>query len=397
MADDVFRQSRKKITAAELGHDAASGDEPLSTIKSVQEAVAKETGREVVQPMGSPRSMESAPFEIAGNVPPQFREALMRKAQQAEPNQFPPIPERLPTPSVVGGEEDGFDVFEAPPERKRAPQPKATPDAKLRVQGSDQLEALLQKLTDHHHWEKFEFPSKGRFYNRIPAVVHIRPMTGEEEQILATPRWVKKGKAIDMIFRRCIKEPIDTEELLSVDRTHLLIFLRGISYTPEYDVEIKCPNCGIKFAHVIGLDELDVTTCPDNFSQDTLSGVLPASGFSYSYRLATGQDEQEVTAYRERRIQQWGDQGEDDTLLYRTALLLEDIEGVTMKKELAMLLKKLPIQDVAHLRNEINTPPFGVDTELPLLCPSCNEDFKIDLPLETNFFFPRKKEARTQA
>jgi hypothetical protein len=44
-------------------------------------------------------------------------------------------------------------------------------------------------------------------------------MTGEEEQILSTPRWVKKGKAIDMIFRRCIKEPINTDELLSVDRT----------------------------------------------------------------------------------------------------------------------------------------------------------------------------------
>jgi hypothetical protein len=222
-------------------------------------------------------------------------------------------------------------------------------------------------------------------------------MTGEEEQILATPRWVRKGKAIDMIFRRCIKETINTEELLSADRTHLLIYLRGISYTPEYDVEIKCPNCSIKFAHVIDLNEMEVNACPDDFSMDSLSGVLPVSKFRYSYRLATGQDEQEISAYREKRIQQWGDQGEDDTLLYRTALLLEEIEGVSMKKELALLLKKLPIQDVAYLRNEINTPPFGVDTELPILCPSCTEEFKIDLPLETNFFFPRKKAKETQA
>ena len=78
-------------------------------------------------------------------------------------------------------------------------------------------------------------------------------------------------------------------------------------------------------------------------------------------------------------------------------LLLNDIEGVQMKKELAVLLKKLPIQDVGHLRNEINQPPFGVDTMVPILCPSCTEDFKIDLPMEANFFFPRKKEIRTQA
>ena len=48
-----------------------------------------------------------------------------------------------------------------------------------------------------------EFPSKGRFYTDIPGVLHVKPMTGVEEQILATQRIVKKGKAIDAIFRNC--------------------------------------------------------------------------------------------------------------------------------------------------------------------------------------------------
>lgn len=374
MADEIFRQNRQKVSPSELGED--NTESPLDSVKSVQEAVAKETGREVAKPF------EEAPFQISGNLPPEFRAAL----QKGTPKQKTP------------DDTEGFDSFESPPERSRPQsQNRPTPDSKIRVQGSDALEGLLQQLAEKHTWEEFEFPSKGKFYQNIPAVVHVRAMTGEEEQILATPRWVRKGKAIDMIFRRCIKESINTEELLSTDRTHLLIYLRGISYTPEYDVEIKCPNCSIKFAHVIDLNEMEIETCPDNFSTDSLSGVLPVSKFRYSYRLATGADEQEISNYRDKRIQQWGDQGEDDTLLYRTALLLEEIEGVVMKKELSLLLKKLPIQDVAHLRNEINTPPFGVDTELPILCPSCTEEFKIDLPLETNFFFPRKKEKEIQA
>jgi hypothetical protein len=396
MADDVFRQSRKKITPDEVSDNE---NNPLESVKQVQQAIAKETGKEVVKPF------DSAPFEISGNVPPEFRAAMQKRAQQGPP-ELQPV--QAPTPPNVkttrqGDDDEGFDSFEAPPDKPRAQvkankKAQATPDRQaVRVQGSDQLEDLLQKLAEHHQWEKFEFPSKGKFYANIPGEVHIRAMTGEEEQILATPRWVKKGKAIDMIFRRCIKEPIDTELLLSVDRTHLLIFLRGISYTPEYDVEIKCPNCQMKFAHVIELNDLDVNLCPEDYGPEKLSGTLPASGFKYNFRLATGADEQEIAAYRERRISQWGDQGDDDTLLYRTALLLEDIEGVTMKKELALLLKKLPIQDVAHLRNEINQPPFGVDTTLPILCPSCMEEFKIDLPLETNFFFPKKKEERTRA
>lgn len=378
MADDVFRQQRKRVTAADLDDGMEEGASPLDSVRSVQEAIAKETGKEIAKPFEAP------PFQVSGNIPPEFRAAMERK-QMGQPS--------APVNSDI---EDGFSAFEAPPERKAppAPRPKPTPDARVShtQQTGDALTKALQELTDRFTtWEEFEFPSKGKFYTDIPSTITVRAMTGEEEQILATPRWVKRGKAIDMIFRRCIKEPINTEELLSSDRTHLLIFLRGISYTPEYDVEIKCPNCSIKFAHVIDLNDMDVETCPDDFGPESLSGVLPVSKFRYTYRLATGQDEQEISSYREKRIQQWGDQGEDDTLLYRTALLLEEIEGVTMKREIAMLLKKLPIQDVGFLRNEINTPPFGVDTELPLLCPACSEEFKIDLPLETNFFFPRKK------
>lgn len=401
MTDDVFKQTRKKITPQEL-----ESENPLDQIRAMQEAVAKETGKELAKPF----SQEGAPFQVSGAIPPQFQEAVMKRQQSKQMGGQPELPPiiveqqrkaaaaKAASPLMEEDDDVPFEPFEAPPERANKPTPKrAVPDSKVRLQGSDQLETLLQTLANKHHWEEFELLSKGKFYTNIPPVLHIRAMTGEEEQILSTQRWVKKGKAIDMIFANCIREKINTEDLLSSDRTHLLIFLRGISHTPEYDVEIKCPACGIKFAHVINLDQLDVTECPENFGTENLSGTLPSSGFSYTYRIATGQDEQEIAQYRERRIQQWGDQGEDDTLLYRTALLLEEIQGVSMKKELALLLKRLPIQDVSHLRNEINTPPFGVDTELPILCPNCDNDFKIDLPLEANFFFPKKNKEKARA
>ncbi len=373
---EIFRQTRKKITPNEL-----NDQNQLEEVINAQKEVAKE--------MQSPKSIDKPPFEITGkNIPPEFLQALQNRKGMSESQVSKTQDE---------DDDENFETFEAPPEKPRIRVKKAPSKVATRMQGSDNFKALIDKLAGYHQWEEFKFPSRSKFYENVPEVIHVRAMTGEEEQILATPRWVKKGKAIDMIFRKCIKEPIDTETLLSVDRTNLLIYLRGISYTPEYDVEIKCPNCGIKFAHVIELDDLDVKLCPEEFSPETLAGVLPVSGFEFSYSLATGADEQEISNYREKRINQYGDQGEDDTLLYRTALLLDEIEGVTMKKELAELLKKLPIQDVAHLRNEINTPPFGVDTMIPILCPSCSEEFKIDLPLETNFFFPKKREERTQA
>jgi hypothetical protein len=379
MSDDTIRPRRRAIPTDDFDTQQPQEDgSPLDHVRSVQEAVARETGRE-------PTAMtQDSPIQISGSVPPAFQRALQQKGGQQ------PI---LESPQNF---EQFRDAAKGPAPRRQPKFAEAptgpTPDRQVRMQGSDELEGLLQRLASQHQWEEFEFCSRGKFYKSVPPVVHIRPMTGEEEQILATPRFVKKGRAIDMIFQRCIREPINTEELLSIDRTHLLIYLRGISYTPEYDVEIKCPECSTKFSTVINLDSMDVNACPDTFDETRLSGVLPTSGFKYKYRLATGGDELEVTNYRERRIQMFGDQSEDDTLLFRTAMLLEYIENVTDRRELQVLMKKLPINDVSYLRNEINDPPFGVKTEIPMVCPSCTAEFDIDLPLEANFFFPKKKE-----
>jgi hypothetical protein len=93
----------------------------------------------------------------------------------------------------------------------------------------------------------------------------------------------------------------------------------------------------------------------------------------------------------------FGDQSADDTLIYRTSMLLNEIDGITNKSELQVLLKNLPINDVSYIRNCINEPPFGVDTNVEIICPSCLQDFTVDLPLEANFFFPRRKKIKTQA
>lgn len=369
MSDDIYRQ--KKITPEEIQKQAMNQppqDDPLKNVRQIQQQIQQSQGNQPSGPLH-----ESPSIEIKGNVPPQFQAILEKKQQQKQQPSAANQPQAVPnTPQP-------------------APQQSAMPSSHLRVTGTDNLEAALRALQEQYHWEEFHWASKGKFYEDIPPMVHIRPMTGEEEQILATSRFVKQGKAIDMIFTRCIRENIQTEKLLSIDRTHLLIYLRGISYTPEYDVEVKCPNCDTRFATVIDLNTLEVTECPDDFDQDSLRGVLPVSKFEYEYRLSTGKDELEVSRYRDRMIAKWGDQREDDTLLFRTALLLVHVAGVTDLQEKQLLLKKLPVADLAHLRNEINEPPFGVDTDITLLCPACAEEFSIDLPMEASFFFPRKR------
>lgn len=267
---------------------------------------------------------------------------------------------------------------------------------------SDKLKELIQGIDNSHViYHEVNLPSKGKFYNGndgpTDGILHIRPMTGYEEQVLADPILIKQGKGMDRIFDQCIRENYSSANFLSVDRTYLFIYLRAISYSIIYTVEIKCPECDTKFSENINLNEIDTTYCPDNFSAENLSGTLPRTGYNFTYKLPSGDDELKIQAYRKNKLKNYENGvNPDDTILFRTSLLLNEVQGLTNKHELMILLKKLPIEDTNYLRNLVGEPPFGVETKIPLICPSCLAEFDMELPLEANFFFPKNKKMQKE-
>lgn len=357
MADDKFRQERRRITPDDLGDDFEVPETPV---------VGDEGGEEPSSAgWKSPADLaeEAQDGLKIKNMPPQYAKMFKQKAAAAA---------------------------------ARRTEDEQVANQNVRITGSGKLEELIAKLRpDAARFEEIKLPSRGRFYDGDngpeDGILHLRPMTGDEEQILTQPRFVKKGTAINMIFQRCLKEGFRPEHLLSVDRTYMLIWLRGISYGQEYEVDVTCPFTDRKFPATIDLGTLLVNYCPNDYGPD-LTDKLPASGFRFSYRLSTGKDEQDVQDYRDVVLRRSnGEAGNDDSLMYRTALLLNDVEGVTDKQELLVLLKKLPIKDVAYLRNAVTEPPFGTDTKVTLFSPYTSDEFEIDLPLETAFFFPKTK------
>ena len=341
MAEETFRPEKRKITSEDFGDDLP--------VKEMRELPG---------------------VEIKGNIPPAFREAMRQtEAAEAKPSAKEVASHMSPVKTM--------NPYGAPVNEKL-----------------EKILAALQQTVQQ--WEPVMLPSKGKFYNGkdgpTDGVLRVKAMTGHEEQILATPRYIKRGQAINMIFKNCVQEKIDPEKLLSVDRTFLLIYIRGISYSTKYEVEVKCPECTMKFSTAVDLDnDIVVNHCPDDFTLESLTDVLPRTKFNFRYRLATGDDEQKVVSYREQRIKSFGDQVKDDTMAFRASLLIEELEGVTSQHDIQNLIEKLPIEDVSYIRNLINDPPFGVDTNVSIDCPSCTANFNIDLPMEANFFFPRKR------
>ena len=340
---------------------------------------------------------QDIPFEapqITGNLPPAFVAAMAAQKNLQKQNAPDNNSNSFPDPN-----QEGFPPQQPNPIPQQA-KPRATNfvPPKPQMQGAEisQLNILLAKLRESNFvYEEVQLPSKGKFYSPaagVPkgGVIHIRPMTGDEEQILATPKFIKKGQSLDMVFKKCIEEPINPELLFGIDRTFLLIYLRGISYGNEYEVQISCPSCEKKFNTTIDLNTISVDRPPDDVNEE-LTGILPISKFKFSYRIATGKDESTIQDHRENRIKSFGENAVDDTLIFRLAQLLVEIEGITSKQELMILLRNLNVQDSNYLRNAINEPPFKVDTNIPVGCPSCLTDYDVDLPLESNFFFPKSK------
>lgn len=384
--NDTFRAKKQGITPDDVanapdsvtGRTAADNANALNQMAQMRAAANAEVGKE----MSNPQLSEG--MQIEGNVPPAFKKAIAEQRAQAQAKNAGFVPPNVDKPLKPRGPQN-------------RPQQLTNDSVDMRATGSNRLEQLIAGIGQHGMvFEPIELPSKGKFYDGedgpADGVVHLRPMTGEEEEILATPRFVKRGQAINMIFNRCMQENYDSANFLTQDRTYMLIYLRGISYTPEYDVEVKDPDTDQSFATTIDLNGLYVDQCPNDFSIENLEDTLPTTGYKFRYRLAIGRDEQAVQDYRERRAKNFDLAGQaDDTLLWRTSHLLEEIEGLTDKLEIQMLLKKLPINDVAYLRTVVNEPPFGVDTKVTVTNPYTLNDFEIDLPLEANFFFPRAK------
>jgi len=289
-------------------------------------------------------------------------------------------------------------------QQPEAPVPPNRSEQQARMMGAKvdiRLQEVLAKIRPFAaHYDEIVLPSMGRFYDGsdgpVSGKLHVRPMTGKEEEILATQRYVKRGQAINMIFQDCLQEKYNVERFLIPDRTFLLIYLRGISYTPKYDVELRCPECEHRFQETFDLDTLFMEYCPEDFGPASLHGVTPTTNLPFEYELARGDEEKRVQEYQQRR-KHFDTQGQsDDTLLYRTATLIQEIAGLSDTTEIMQVLKSLPVGDVAYIRSQVNDPPFGIKTNVDVRCSNCSEEFDVEIPLEANFFFPKMKRKETR-
>jgi hypothetical protein len=278
---------------------------------------------------------------------------------------------------------------------------------------ADVLKALLDG-DEAMPWEPVTLPSLGLYYkDLIPGgVVEVRPMGIDTDKILATQRLAQSGKALDYLFKKCIKLPptFDPLDLLAGDRTFLLYYLRGITHGNIYEYALECTNkeCGLTATYSYDMNNLafkiqrareDLGPEPFKIELPYLSKVV-GKAFWVKARLSRGHDVLKMTnqmgvkARMKRGAAENKDSndplGVDESISQNLYDVITEVMGDKSPTTIKRIIDKLHSMDNATIREYLNDVSPGIDTRIKTTCETCGNEMSMDLPITESFFRPSK-------
>ena len=243
--------------------------------------------------------------------------------------------------------------------------------------------------------ESVPLPSKGVIYDSDSPLhgqetLEIRPMTAREEDILTSRAYIKNGTVISKLIDSCLVDKrINSEDLISGDRTALMVALRITGYGADYDIEVSCPNCGVTNKTTFDLASLPLKRLdidPVSLGSNLFEVQLPVTKKNVKVKFLTGHDEKEMMTINERKKKKGisTDTGVTD----RLTRSIEAIDNITDKNKIAFFVKNMPVRDSLALRKFLDNQEPGVTMKSHLRCNSCHEESEVDLPIGSTFFWP---------
>lgn len=215
--------------------------------------------------------------------------------------------------------------------------------------------------------------------------VHLREITGEEEDILASKK-LAVHKRLQRVLERCITQIDGVEDakkndaiknLPLMDRYALLIRLRTISLGNDYTFETECTNesCQKVLRQFVELDSIVVHGMREPKTR-VFSETLPKTGQAARWSVMTGTGEDKLSGLEQHK----------DSLSLMILARLQELGGEI--PNLGMI-KALPMADRDYLRGRFMEEEGSMDDEVDVECSHCGNEFKTEIEIgQAGFFFP---------
>lgn len=245
--------------------------------------------------------------------------------------------------------------------------------------------------------ENIPLPSGGQVYPEGSPLhgkksVEIRAMTAREEDILMSRALIKKGTVVSHLIKNClVDQSIPVEQMLSGDRYALLVALRVMSYGPEYEATIECPQCGVKQNHSFRLDQLpikELQSPPVVSGQNLFEFELPISKKKVQFKFLTGFDEEMMLISQNQKKAKLNHDVETP-ITSRLAQTIVAVDGNTNRGDIVRFINSMVVADSSALRKHMAAAEPGIDMTQTVDCRECDAVEEVSVPVGVGFFFPK--------
>lgn len=227
----------------------------------------------------------------------------------------------------------------------------------------------------------------------------IRGMKVKEEQLFANRKLMRSGGYIAELLKGCWletldvgpytfeSESIDWNEVVSSDRTFLIIQVRIASHGADYEFEVHCSDCGERFGWHVNLEELDVAPVSTVGIEHIRTGrpvtVKYGDGKIAHCRLLRGSDEMFFVKN--------STPSSGDLLIKHLARRITSIDGADKYRDVLKKVEDLEIAEADQLWDATDDLEGGVNTLFLIECPRCEGRQQVALPFESGFFSSRRR------
>lgn len=242
---------------------------------------------------------------------------------------------------------------------------------------------------------RVELPSKGYFYSPSNPLsngfVEIYQITAKHEDILSNQNLIKRGVVLDEFLKSIIAtDGVSLDDLIVGDKNAIFLSARISAYGPDYDVTVRCKECGETSTVKVQLDS--VKHKPYDFSnlisgENKFNFTLPGSGKNIIYKLLTQKDENSIDG--ELKFLSKSGASNTSEITTRLKYLILSIDGDSDKFAIKKYVdSELSARDSLALRNEVKLKIPDLDMTFNFECPKCGSSYSQTIPMTTSFFWP---------
>ncbi len=251
--------------------------------------------------------------------------------------------------------------------------------------------------------EMVDLPSKGQFYPEEhplcnQTTVEIRHMTARDEDILTNKSYIKNGTVLDRLLESVlVDKSLKAKDLLTGDKSAILVATRISGYGEEYEARIPCPSCGAVSDFEFDLHEAQIVNDPDECplvldgtitktDKGTFLFTLPKTGVLTEVRPLTGVDEAKILNTNKMRQK---NKLPELPLSDQMKTFIVSVNGQEDAITIGQFVESMPAIDSRYLRNTYKLVTPSVDLAQEWECQACSYSQVLEVPFTSEFFWPK--------